>query len=194
MCVASIQVRQRCTQTAWHGGCEQWTNTCSQAQVNQIGAALCNINARVNACTLRGLTNLKNTIRNAFQGVVWVCGSLPAGVLAQTNSVGGNEITLSPSAFASTASRFEAIVFHELVHHAGGTELDAEAFENHCYAGSGATAPTDPDDFDDFRANGGNFVTWNQTSGQLTTTAGDTLTPNFIDPTPPSGGGGGGWI
>jgi len=46
--------------------------------------------------------------------------------------------------------------------------------------------------FDDFRANGGNFVSWNQSTGGLTA-AGNTLSPTFIDPTPPSGGGGG-WI
>jgi hypothetical protein len=194
MCVASILVRQSCTQTAWHGGCEQWTNTCSQTQVNQIGAALCAINRRVDGCSLRGLQGLKDCLRRASQDVVWKCGTLGANVIAQTDSIGGDEITLTPSAFASTTNRFEAIVFHELVHHCGGTELDAEAFENHCYNGAGATAPTDPGDFDDFRANGGNFVTWNQTTGQLTTTAGDTLSPTFIDPTPPSGGGGGGWF
>lgn len=194
MCVATIRVRQVCTQTAWHGGCVQSANTCSQAQINQIGGALCSINAKVAACTLSGLQGLKNSLLAAFNDVNWTCGNLGAGILAQTDRVGGNEITLTPSAFGSTAARFEAIVFHELIHHAGGSELDAEAFENHCYSGSGATFPTDPNDFDDFRANGGNFVTWNQATGRLTTTAGDVLTPIFFDPTPPSGGGGGGWI
>src|SRR5688572_23191075 len=151
MCVSSIVVRTVCTATAWHGGCTATANTCNQTQVNQIGAALCSIIARVNRCSLRGLTGLKNSLRSASTGVVWKCGTLGPGVLAQTDSIGGNEITLTPSAFASSSARFEAIVFHELVHHAGGTELDAEAFENHCYAGSGATSPTDPDDFDKFR-------------------------------------------
>ena len=191
MCVPFILVRQTCTDTAWHGGCNQWTNTCSQTQVNQIGAALCSINQKVNSCTLTGLQGLKNCLLVASQVVVWKCGNLGANVLAQTDSVGGNEVTLSPSAFASTPARFEAIVFHELIHHCGGTELDAEAFENHCYAGAGATSPTDPDDFDDFRANGGNFVNWNQATGQLTA-GGNTLSPNFVDPTPPASGGG--WI
>lgn len=193
MCVPTILVRQNCTATAWHGGCTQFTNSCNQTQVNQIAAALCRINAKVNACTLRGLQGLKGCLLASFSTVNWTCGPLPSGTLAQTDSVGGNEITLSPSAFASTTARFEAIVFHELVHHCGGSELDAEAFENHCYAGAGATFPTDPDDFDDFRANGGNFVAWNQTTGGLTS-AGNTLSPTFIDPTPPGGGGGGGWI
>lgn len=193
MCVPTIIVRQTCTATAWHGGCTQFTNTCNQTQVNQIGAALCSINARVNACTLTGLAGLRACMLASFSTVTWICGNLAAGTLAQTNAVGGNEITLSPAAFASTTLRFEAIVFHELIHHCGGSELDAEAFENHCYAGGGATAPTDPGDFDDFRANGGNFVTWNQGTGALTA-GGNTLTPIFVDPTPPAGGGGGGWI
>jgi hypothetical protein len=191
MCVATIRVRTTCTATAWHGGCTATAATCNQTQVNQIGAALCSIIARVDGCTLRGLASLKASLRRASQDVVWKCGTLSSGAVAQTDSIGGNEITLTPSAFGSTAARFEAIVFHELVHHAGGTELDAEAFENHCYAGSGATGPTEGD-FDDFRSDGGNFVSWNQSSGALTTTAGETLSPNFIDPTPP--GGGGGWI
>jgi len=193
MCVATIRVRTTCTQTAWHGGCEQFTATCSQTQVNQIAAALCAIIRKVDGCTLSALQGLKSSLRRASQDVVWKCGTLGPGVLAQTDSIGGSEITLAPSAFGSTSARFEAIVFHELVHHAGGTELDAEAFENHCYAGAGATGPTDPGDFDSFRADGGNFVSWNQSSGALATTAGDALSPNFIDPTPPAGGGGG-WI
>ena len=192
MCVATIRVRQTCVQTAWHGGCEQFQNTCSQQQVNQIGAALCAINAKVNACSLSGLQNLKDCIRNAFNDVNWTCGTLSGNAVAQTNAIGGNEITLTPAAFSSTVSRFEAIVFHELIHHCGGTELDAEAFENHCYASGGRTAPTSSD-FPDFRNDGGNFVTWNPTTGQVTTTAGDVLNVNnaaFVDPSPPTGGGG----
>jgi hypothetical protein len=189
MCVETIRVRTTCTSRAWHGDCEQSVRTCSQAQINQIGAALCAINRKVDSCSLRGLNSLKDCIKNAFSTVVWRCGaaSVPNAV-AQSS---GNEITLTPAAFASPAARFEAIVFHEIIHHCGGTELDSEAFENHCYAAAGATAPTS-NDWAKFRDDGGNFVNWNGATGTVTTTSGDTLSVSFVDPSPPSGGGG--WI
>jgi hypothetical protein len=189
MCVPTIRVRTTCVSRAWHGGCERSELTCSSTEINQIFTALCAINRRVDGCSLSGLTGLKDCIRNAFNTVVWKCATLDPGTVAQSS---GNEITLTPGAFGSTAARFEAIVFHELVHHCGGTELDSEALENHCYAGNGATFPTS-DDWQKFRDDGGNFVNWDRTSGRLTTTAGDTLSPSFPDPNPPSGGGGG-WI
>jgi hypothetical protein len=92
-----------------------------------------------------------------------------------------------------------------MVHSVGGTELDAEALENHFFGGAGATPPTDPEDFDDFRANGGEFVIWDATTGAVfekclsggswdtapTVTRGVQLGVAFNDPTPPSGGS---WI
>ena len=90
---------------------------------------------------------------------------------------------------------FDAIVFHEIIHSCGGTELDSEAFENHCYRNCGATAPTS-DDFPKFRDDGGRWVNWNGSSGAVTTKDGQALNVNnsgFVDPSPPSGGGGG-WI
>jgi hypothetical protein len=162
--------------------------------VNQIAAALCAIIQKVNGCDLRGLDDLKSCLRRAASEVVWKCAALSGGAVAQTNSIGGDEITIDPGTFSSTSARFEAIVFHELIHHCGGTELDAEAFENHCYRSAGATGPTS-DDFPKFRSEGGNFVSWNPTTGQVTTNAGQALNVNtaaFVDPSPP--GGGGGWI
>lgn len=190
MCVPSIRVRTTCVSTAWHGGCEQSELTCDQSELDQIFDALCSIMNTVENCDLSGLGNLKECLLNSFNTVVWKCDTLGDSVVAQSQ---GNEITLTPSAFGSSTARFEAIVFHELIHHCGGTELDAEAFENHCYAGNGATFPTSGD-WPKFRDDGGNFVEWDRTSGTLTTTAGDTLTPSFPDPNPPSGGGDDGWI
>lgn len=190
MCVESIRVRTTCVSEAWHGGCEQTALTCNSTQINQIFTALCAINRKVNSCTLSNLNTLKSCLTNAFSTVVWKCGNLGGSIVAQSS---GNEITLTPNAFGSTTARFEAIVFHELIHHCGGTELDAEAFENHCYAGAGATFPTSSD-WPKFRDDGGNFVNWNRTTGTVTTTAGDTLGVSFVDPSPPSGGGDDGWI
>ncbi len=186
-----IRVRTRCVETGWHGGCDRSEPVCSDSQIGMIFTALDAINARVDGCTLTGLAGLKDCIRNAFDTVVWTCGNLGDSIVAQSS---GNEITLTPSAFGSTAARFEAIVFHEIVHHCGGTELDSEALENHCYRGAGATPPTS-DDFPKFRDDGGNFVTWNGSTGVVQTTAGQALnvnTADFVDPSPP-GGGGGGW-
>lgn len=189
MAVPYIRVRTRCVETAWHGGCERSERTCSQSQINQIFAALEDIQEQVEGCDIDGLGDLKSCVTNAYENVVWKCGSL-SGAVAQTS---GNEITLTPGLFSGTASRFEAVVFHEIIHACGGTELDAEAFENHCYRGAGATAPTSGD-FPKFRDDGGNFVNWNGSSGAVTTKDGQSLNVNnsaFVDPSPPSGGGGG---
>lgn len=190
MAVSSIWVRTTCVQTAWHGGCERSVATCSQAQVNAICAALDRIYAQVDSCDLSGLSDLKACLKRSDSEVVWRCASLGDSIVAQNS---GNEITLTPSAFGSTTPRFDAIVFHEMVHRCGGTELDAEAFENHCYRNAGATAPTS-DDFPKFRSDGGRWINWNGSTGAVTTKDGQTLNVNnasFVDPSPPSGGGGG---
>lgn len=189
--VASIRVRTTCVETGWHGGCTRSAPTCSQAQVDAIGGALDRIYAKVDRCDLRGLADLKAAIKRAHLDVVWKCGTLGDSIVGQTS---GNEITLTPSAFASTQARFDAIVFHEIIHSCGGTELDSEAFENHCYRGAGATAPTS-DDFPKFRDEGGRWVNWNGATGAVSTKDGQALNVNsssFVDPNPPSGGGG--WI
>jgi hypothetical protein len=174
---------------AWHGGCERSERTCSQDEINAIFAALDGICAKIDACDLRGLDDLKRCLRAASENIVWKCENLE-GLDGQTS---GNEITLTPNAFGSSSARFEAVVFHEMVHACGGTELDSEAFENHCYRGAGATAPTSGD-FPKFRDDGGRWVNWNGATGAVTTKDGQALNVNaaaFVDPNPPSGGGGG---
>ncbi len=190
MAVPFILVRNRCLETGWDGGCERSELTCSSSQTSAIFTALNAIQTKVAGCSLTGLSDLKDCLTNAFSSVVWKCDTLGDSIVAQSS---GNEITLTPSAFGSTTARFEAIVFHELVHHCGGTELDSEALENHCYRSAGATPPTS-DDFPKFRDDGGNFVTWNGATGALTTTNGqalNTTASDFVDPSPPSGGDGG---
>jgi hypothetical protein len=190
MAVPFIIVRTRCVEESWDGSCERSVATCNSTQTGQIFTALNNIQAKVDSCDLSGLTSLKNCVSNAFANVVWKCGTLGDSIVGQTS---GNEITLTPTAFGSSAARFEAIVFHEIIHACGGTELDAEAFENHCYSGAGATAPT-ASDFPKFRDDGGNFVNWNGATGAVTTNNGQAMNvtnANFVDPSPPSGNGGG---
>ncbi|MFQ5628959.1 MAG: hypothetical protein ACE5I1_09380 [bacterium] len=190
--VNSIWVRTRCVERAWHGGCERSEITCTQSQVNAIVAALNRIYGKVDACDLGKLNDLKNCIKQAHNNIVWKCGSLGDSIVGQTS---GNEITLTPTAFGSTQCRFDAIVFHEIIHACGGTELDSEAFENHCYRLCGATSPTS-DDFPKFRDDGGRWVNWDGSTGSVTTKDGQTLNvnnPSFVDPSPPSGGDDG-WI
>ena len=189
--VSSIRVRTQCVERAWHGGCDRSELTCNQSSVNAIGASLDRIFAKVDSCDLRGMDDLKRAIKRADQDVVWKCDSLSNSIVGLTS---GNEITLTPSAFGSTQARFDAIVFHEIVHSCGGTELDSEALENHCFRTAGATPPTS-DDFPKFRDDGGRFVNWNGSTGVVTTKGGQALnvnTSDFVDPNPPSGSGG--WI
>jgi hypothetical protein len=188
----TIRIRTRCVERNWHGGCERSERTCSQAQIDAIFAALDGICAKINNCDLRGLQDLKDCLRAASENVVWKCDTLGDSIVGQTS---GNEITITPAAFGSSTARLEAIIFHEMIHSCGGTELDSEAFENHCYRGNGATAPTS-DDFPKFRDDGGRWVNWNGATGAVTTKDGQALNVNnaaFVDPNPPSGGGGG-WI
>jgi hypothetical protein len=189
MAVGSIFVRTTCVQRAWHGGCERAVPVCSQAQVDAIINSLNRTYTKIDNCDLRGLTDLKNCLKRSHTSdVVWNCAGLGANVVGQTS---GNEITITPTAFASTQARLDAIIFHEMIHRCGGTELDAEAFENHCFRNAGATAPTS-DDFPKFRDDGGRFVNWNGSTGAVTTKDGQAMNVNnaaFVDPNPPSGGG-----
>lgn len=83
----------------------------------------------------------------------------------------------------------EAVLLHELVHVAGGSELDAEAIENHLYL----TKNTEPtyDDFEKFIANDSpcafadgkkqlivsNFVIWDPKGGKVWLQAGTRSAP-----------------
>jgi len=182
--------RTRCVESNWYGGCERWEFTCNEGQRNAIFAALNDIGNKLNNCTLKGISNIISALRSKMDTVVFDCESCDlAGRFSD------NEVAVCNGTFSSTQNRINAVVFHELIHAIGGTELDSEAFENHCYRGQGATAPTS-DDFPKFRDDGGNFVNWDGTTGQVTLKSnGQALNVNaadFIDPSPPSGGGG--WI
>ena len=189
MAVTSIFVKTRCVQQAWHGGCEQSTPICSQTQINALIAALNRIYPLIDGCG-HMTSSLKACLkRSDTSDCTWTCADLGPNIVGQTS---GNEITITPAAFASTQSRLDAIIFHEMVHRCGGEELDSEAFENHVFQFSGATAPTS-DDFPKFRDDGGDFVDWNGATGVVTTKSGSNVPLNnaaFVDPNPPSGGGG----
>lgn len=188
--VEYIWVRDRCVEEAWHGGCERYEHTCIQSQVNAICTAVDRMYNKIDTClNLPGLTDLRNCIKRAHDNVVFKCASLSSGAIAQCS---GNEITLTPAAFSSTTSRFEVIVFHEIIHACGGTELDSEGFQNHCYRGSGATAPSSGD-FPKFCDDGGRWLNWDGSTGTVTTKAGQELNinkPDFVGSCPSDGG----WI
>lgn len=93
--------------------------------------------------------------------------------VAFTPRRGQGRIVLCRPLFALGQERVNAVVFHELIHVCGGYELDAEAFENHCFRRAGATRPTRRD-FRLFRecrhAGGlraGKFVLWAPDSGRV---------------------------
>lgn len=129
-------------------------------------------------CGLRGLTELSRCLDNSLRGIrplyfrfgcndVLVQRDLKNPVCSDTVTVvtcvnadftcigtrviticGFDRFTSSTGTF--NQNRFNAVVFHELIHACGGTELDAEAFENHCFRGRGATPP-DKSDRDNMR-------------------------------------------
>ena len=85
----------------------------------------------------------------------------------------GNKILIC----VTSRPRIDAVLLHELVHAVGGTELDSEAVEHACFAGSEATAPFG-DDWDLFRSETseldgeetervGEFVIWNSETGEV---------------------------
>jgi hypothetical protein len=54
----------------------------------------------------------------------------------------GNWVRICDGTF-DNAQRLEAVLFHEMVHNCGKDEKTAEACQNTCYDGRGATAPTE---------------------------------------------------
>lgn len=60
------------------------------------------------------------------------------------------------------ADRMRTVMFHELVHACGGTELDSEVLE-HLYGqafGNDTDSPPDDDDLTNFATNGGKWFDW----------------------------------
>lgn len=186
--VSSIRVKTRCVDRAWHGGCERSERKCTEDQIAALFTALESIYEKVDNCDLNGMEDLKECVKNSHATVVWDCTS-PDGAIASSS---GDTIKLSPGLF-DDGCRFESTVFHEIIHHCGGTELDSEALENHCYSGCTTFGPSSSD-FPKFRNDGGNFVDWDPATGELTTKDGQQLNVNesdFVDPDPPADEG---WV
>jgi hypothetical protein len=189
---------------SWDGGGTEVPN-CSVAQQNALNAALRSIQGVLANWNLPCIAHVRDRLQDRLNcSLLLNCesGSDCDGLNGWTDSRGSPNITICPATFSSTQQRIVAVLFHELVHSVGGTELDSEALENHFFARGGATFPTS-DDFPKFDSEGGEFVIWDKPSGNVfekcesggswdsapTVTRGQQLGVNFPNPPPPSGGG-----
>ena len=202
------QFRTTTQGASWDGSGGTQVPTCSAAQQTRINTALRSIQAILDRWDLPCITNVRDRLQDRINCSLRIncsTGSDCSGLAGYTDSRGSPNVTLcNPAGF--TQQRLVAVLFHEMVHSVDGTELDSEALENHFLGGSGATFPTEPDDFDSFRGDEGNFVIWDASTGQVfercveggswdsapTVTRGRALSVNFTEPSPP--GGGGSWV
>jgi hypothetical protein len=155
---------------SWLGG-GTLVDNCNADQRRMIAAALADIQTTINgSCIPDEAASLRQKFRDMLACALLIdCNpSGCEGLNGFTPVAGEFRVALCASTFSSGQNRVNAVLFHEMVHAAGGTELDAEAFENNCYAGRGATAPT-PDDFPSFRSDRGVWVLWDEPSGRLNT-------------------------
>lgn len=189
---------------SWNGGGTQ-VPTCSAAQQARLNAALGTIQGILNNWNLPCIRFVRDRLQDRINCSLRLncsSGSDCSGLAGYTDSRGSPNVTIC-NIDGMTQARLVAVLFHEMVHSVDGTELDSEALENHFLAGAGATFPTEPDDFDSFRSDAGNFVIWDSATGGVfercteggswnsppTVTRGVQLGVNFTEPTPPSGGG-----
>lgn len=191
---------------SWDGGGTEVPN-CSLAEQGMVIAALNTIQALLNNWSLPCVVSLRDRLQDRVNcSLLLDCGrgSNCDGLAGVTDSRGSPNVTLCGTTLDGTQQRLTAVLFHEMVHSAGGTELDSEAMENHFFGGNGATFPTSGD-FPQFDSDGGEYVIWDKASGNVfekcqsggswnsspTVTQGVQLAVNF--PNPPSSGGGS-WI
>lgn len=138
--------------------------TCSDAHRDIIRRCLPSIQTVLDNWDLPCLVDLRNQLQDYLNCAVEIsCQDCDI----DGRTVEADAIILCRDALdVNSLERTCAVAFHEMVHAAGGTELDSEALENHFFAGMGATMPT-PGDFDLFRSDGGEFVEWDENTGEL---------------------------
>ncbi|MCY1047592.1 hypothetical protein OV208_40210 [Corallococcus sp. bb12-1] len=190
---------------SWTGGGTEVPN-CNTAQQAVLNTAMLRIARVLGGWNLPCLIAVRDRLQDRLNCSLVIDCPGCTNLDGFTDSIGSANVSLCNTALGGTQARATAVLFHEMVHSVGGTELDAEALENHFFGGNGATFPTS-DDFPKFRGEGGAFVIWDEATGNVfercveggswnsspTITQGAQLNVNF--PAPPStGGGGGSWI
>jgi hypothetical protein len=121
---------------------------CSAAQQTALGNAISGINSTLSGegCSMQAA--LKECMEGKAESITIHCGGGGCDddeLLEGEAPLNGNWVRICDGTFDDT-ERLEAVVFHELVHTCGKDEKTAEACQNTCYDGRGATAPTEGED------------------------------------------------
>lgn len=164
---------------------------CSDAHRDIINRCLESMQEILNSWDLPCLTDVREQLQFYLDGGLEItCEDCDSDTL-QGYTPGGEDdvIVICRNTLNNSSEQRTCIVmFHEMIHAAGGTELDSEALESHFFTGAGATPPT-AEDFTLFRARGGEFVEWVEATGELfgicmdesyATSRGSQLSPVFI--------------
>jgi hypothetical protein len=128
------------------GPLEVTYENCSSTQQTAIQTALTGINGQVTGdCKDKIGSELRTCLEGKTGNIEVKCGG---GSCDEDSTVqgaaplGGSYVRICEQTF-NDAARLEAVLFHELVHSCGKDSQDkvAEACQNACYEGKGATAP-----------------------------------------------------
>ncbi len=114
---------------------------CSESQQTALGNALTGIGTTLGTCGIGA--ELKECLNGKTQNVTIKCGGGDCDTeprLAGQAPIGGTWVRICPRTF-DNSQRLEAVLFHELVHSCNRGEKTAEACQNKCYDGRGATPP-----------------------------------------------------
>lgn len=141
---------------------------CSEKHQGIINRCLASIQTSLNAWDLPCLTDVRDQLQFYVDGGLEItCMDCDDNIQGFTPGNEDDVIVICRNTLDNESEQRNCIViFHEMIHAAGGTELDSEALENHFFTGAGATMP-DNGDFVKFRANGGEFVEWVEATGEL---------------------------
>jgi hypothetical protein len=152
---------------SWSGGGTQ-VRDCSSTQQTRITNAYNNF---ISDNCLDCFPGLEDCIRGKWASIEIDCTDPDCSGLDGRQS--GNKILICNT----STTRVGPVLLHELVHACGGTELDSEAVEHHCFNGNGATLPTSGD-WDKFKSETssyhgndnervGKYVIWNSDTGEV---------------------------
>lgn len=165
----------------WLGGASTTVPNCDTNQQAMINTGLAFVVSTGRPCVagLAGLTGLATCLGGKNLASLMIdCGGSGCASNKHVTFTPPNTINLCGDMFPDQATT-DAAVFHALVLSCGGTEIDAWAIENHCYAGHGTRAPN-ADERDNVLVPGstdlgnnkrrGAFVDWDGNTGLVTVT------------------------